>query len=327
MTPSTTRDQAERPLTAADDPVQERDPALVDAVAQRREDRGQDRDRGEHRHRDDGHRRDRERGEGRVAAEQHPGHRRDHRHPGDEHGAARGRRRGRQGRLREPPGPCARRARGAGRTASSRRPTARPTRTTTAETLGSIGTSWLGNASRPIVASTAEKPAAAAPGPRPGRRRRARRMISVTGSEVVSALLRSSLKTASRALLALASPNCSIRSRRVTALRGRDRGEAGVDLFFRRFVVAGELEFDQRRVAVGGHLAAAVDRRADPAHRRHRGDAAGGVGDRGLGSRDRRRFRPCSGRGRSRCWRSASPLRARPRPGRTRPTPASASVS
>ena len=32
---------------------------------------------------------------------------------------------------------------------------------------------------------------------------------------------------------------------------------------------------------VGGHLATAGDGRADPAHRRHRGDASGDVGDRG----------------------------------------------
>ena len=93
---------ATAPLAPA---AQERDATLLDPVAELGEHRRQHRQRGEHRHRDDGHRADRERGEGRVAAEQHPGHRGDHGRARDEHRPARGRRCGIERRRGAAPGP------------------------------------------------------------------------------------------------------------------------------------------------------------------------------------------------------------------------------
>ena len=77
--------------------------------------------------------------------------------------------------------------------------------------MGSIGTNWLGSASRPVVASTAEN--ASSSGTRAATRapKASTSRTSVTGREVVSAFARSSLNTFSSALLALAMPNCSTR--------------------------------------------------------------------------------------------------------------------
>ena len=71
----------------------ERDAAALDAVAQRGENSGHDRDRAEHRDGDDDDRPDAERRPDRVAREQHARHRDHHRQPGDDHCATRCRRR------------------------------------------------------------------------------------------------------------------------------------------------------------------------------------------------------------------------------------------
>ena len=73
------------------EPVQERDLALVDLVAEPREQRRQHRQRAEHRDADDHHRGDAEAEVGLVAGEDHPGHRDHHGEAGDQNRAARGR--------------------------------------------------------------------------------------------------------------------------------------------------------------------------------------------------------------------------------------------
>ena len=99
---------------------EQRDAALLDPVAEPGEHRRQHRQRGEHGDRDHDDRALGERDEGLVAADEHAGHRDDHRHAGDQHGATRGR----GGGLRARSARCAPlrapRARGGGRTASSR---------------------------------------------------------------------------------------------------------------------------------------------------------------------------------------------------------------
>jgi hypothetical protein len=72
----------------APQPVQERDPALLDAVAEQREHRRDDRHRADHRHQHDGDRADAERREGLVAGQEHAGHGHDHGQAGDQHRAA-----------------------------------------------------------------------------------------------------------------------------------------------------------------------------------------------------------------------------------------------
>ena len=74
----------------ASEPADERDAQPVDPVAEPREHGRQDRQRAEHGDGDHEDRRDAERGEGRVAGQEHAGHRHDHRQPGDEHRATRG---------------------------------------------------------------------------------------------------------------------------------------------------------------------------------------------------------------------------------------------
>jgi hypothetical protein len=73
---------------------QERDLALFDAIAELRQQRGQNRQRAEHRDADDHHRRDPEAEVALVAGEHQPGHRDHHGEAGDEHRSARGGRRG-----------------------------------------------------------------------------------------------------------------------------------------------------------------------------------------------------------------------------------------
>ena len=77
--------------SVAAEPVQERDLALLDLVAEPRQQRRQHRERAEHRDADDHHRGDAEAEVGLVAGEHHPGHRDHHRDAGDQHRAARGR--------------------------------------------------------------------------------------------------------------------------------------------------------------------------------------------------------------------------------------------
>ena len=64
--------------------------SLLDPVAEPRQHRGEDRQRGEHGDRDHEDRAPRERDERLVAADEHAGHRDDHGHPGDQHGPPRG---------------------------------------------------------------------------------------------------------------------------------------------------------------------------------------------------------------------------------------------
>ena len=139
----------------AAEPAEERDPALVDLVAEPREQRRQDGERAEHRDGDDDHRRDPERQVRLVAGEQHPGHRDHHGQAGDEHRAAG---RGCGGLERGPRATCPRpapHARASSRRASSRRRRRARRAASTALTFGSIGTRWLGSATRPSVAMTA----------------------------------------------------------------------------------------------------------------------------------------------------------------------------
>ena len=68
---------------------EERDPSLVDAVAELREQRRQDRERADQRDRDHQHRADGDRREDGVAGEEHPGHRDQHGQAGDEDRVAR----------------------------------------------------------------------------------------------------------------------------------------------------------------------------------------------------------------------------------------------
>ena len=105
-------------LTALRD---ERNAALHDAVAELRQQRREHGQRAEHGDRDDEDRAGRHRGERLVAGEVHPGHRHDHGEAGDQHRAARGRGGGLERRLLVTAGAPAPRARGACRTASSRR--------------------------------------------------------------------------------------------------------------------------------------------------------------------------------------------------------------
>ena len=75
--------------TRAAQPAEERDAALLDAVAELRQERREHGERAEHRDRDDHDRADAERAERAVAGEEQPGHRGHDRQPGDEHRAAR----------------------------------------------------------------------------------------------------------------------------------------------------------------------------------------------------------------------------------------------
>ena len=77
-------------------------------------------------------------------------------------------------------------------------------------------------------------------------------MTSVIGSEVVSALLRSSSNDLFQRLLGGGVAELVDLQLGVAMLGGGDRGEAGVDPRFGRLLVAGDAEFDQRRVTVGG---------------------------------------------------------------------------
>ena len=117
-----------------------------------------DGDRADHRDRDDHDRADAERGEGAPAGEEHAGHGDHHGEAGDEHGAARGRGR-RVDRLElaraRAPSP---RARGAGRTACSRRPPPGRRAGPPSSRCRPSGTNWLGIATRPSVAMTAVSP-------------------------------------------------------------------------------------------------------------------------------------------------------------------------
>ena len=67
-------------------------------------------------------------------------------------------------------------------------------------------------------------------------------MISVIGSEVTSAFLKSSSNALFSALSALASPNSSTRKPRVGALHGLDRRQRPVHELLRLVVVARDLE-------------------------------------------------------------------------------------
>ena len=71
-------------------PAQQRDAALLDAVAELGEQRRQHGQRAEHCDADDQHRRDPEAEVGVVAGEEEPGHGDHHRHARDQHGAAGG---------------------------------------------------------------------------------------------------------------------------------------------------------------------------------------------------------------------------------------------
>ena len=171
-TRSSTRDQrpslADPALEAAD----ERHAALVDPVAELRQQGRQHGQRADHRDGDDHDRAGRERGEIRDPAQVHPGHRDHHGEAGDEHRAARGRRGGLDGGVVAPVRRRAPRAPASGRTGCSPRPrpcrragrraspTRRPAR---AGSPGRAGRAW-----RPRWSARA----AAGCRPRPARRTR-----------------------------------------------------------------------------------------------------------------------------------------------------------
>ncbi len=69
------------------------------------------------------------------------------------------------------------------------------------------GTIWLGSATRPSVAITAVNPSSSGTPAATRAPKASTRMISVIGSESVSAFLKSSSKAFDSALLALAPPN------------------------------------------------------------------------------------------------------------------------
>ena len=129
--------------------------------------------------------------------------------------------------------------------------------------MGSIGTSWLGSASRPSVASTAEKPISSGTKAATRAPKASSRMISVTGRDVVSALLEVVAedlfqRLAGTGAAELLDPECRVGACAAAVAARLASTFASACVF-----VAGDLEFDQRRVAVGGDLAAAVGRRAD----------------------------------------------------------------
>ena len=111
------------------------------------------------------------------------------------------------------------------------------------------------------------------------------RISSVTGSDSVSAFLKSSSKTSPSALPALASPNCSMRRPGLAACAAATAASGGVDALLGDVEVAGELE--ARRAPSGrraeiwpalpcGERGLDVRRRAAV-----RGEAPLDVGDRG----------------------------------------------
>ncbi len=82
----------------------------------------------------------------------------------------------------------------------------------TIEVLSSIGKMWLGIATRPIVAMTAEIASSTGTPAAISAPNAMTRMIRVTGSDSVSARLRSFWKNLSICAPTLASPNSSMRS-------------------------------------------------------------------------------------------------------------------
>ena len=126
------------------------------------------------------------------AHQEHAGHRRHDGQPGDEHRAARGRRRDLQ-RVLGQCGPArAPRARGAGRRASSRRPTARPISRITELIDSSTCNRWLSSAVSPSAAATAVMPSRSGIPAATSAPKASTRIRSVTGSEVNSARWKSS---------------------------------------------------------------------------------------------------------------------------------------
>ena len=73
--------------------------------------------------------------------------------------------------------------------------------------MSSIGTIWLGSATRPSVAITALNPSSSGMPAATRAPKATTRMISVIGSESFSAFLKSSAKDFDSALFALAPPN------------------------------------------------------------------------------------------------------------------------
>ena len=186
-------DRAPDPAFAvvAAEPADERDAQPVDLVAEPREQRGQHGQRAEHRDRDDEDRRDAERGERRVAGQEHAGHRHHHGQAGDEHRAAGGRGGGLERRPLAAPGGPLLRARASSRTSSSRRrPRARSGARAPAP-ASAIGSRWLGSAISPNVAKTAVSASSSGMPAATSAPKASTRMISVIGSESSPAFARS----------------------------------------------------------------------------------------------------------------------------------------
>jgi hypothetical protein len=85
------------------------------------------------------------------------------------------------------------------------------------EIVSSMGTSWLGSATRPSVAATAERPSSSGMPAATSAPKATTRMARVIGMESVSAFLKSSSKDCESALLELASPNCPTKTPRFWA--------------------------------------------------------------------------------------------------------------
>ena len=84
--------------------------------------------------------------------------------------------------------------------------------------MSSIGTNWLGIATRPSVAMTAVNPSSSGTPAATSAPKARMRMISVIGSERNSAFLKSSLNDFESALFALASPNWPTKTFGLSAL-------------------------------------------------------------------------------------------------------------
>ena len=84
--------------------------------------------------------------------------------------------------------------------------------------MSSIGTNWLGMATRPSVAMTAVRPSSSGTPAATSAPKARMRMISVIGSERNSAFLKSSENDFESALLALAPPNCPTKTFGLSAL-------------------------------------------------------------------------------------------------------------
>ena len=223
-------------------PAEPGHPAEVDAVTEHRQQGGQHGHRAEHRDEDDEDRGDREAVEEQHPGQEHPRHRHHHGQTGDQHRAAGRRCRDPQRRLGVLGPARAPRARGAGRTCSSR--PRRPGRPAASPSWSScrVRSRWLTRARMPLAArndvsarptgSTAARNAPKATS----------RIPSASGTAVHSARWKSLPIVSSNHWLADPSPNWSIRTSGCAAAGGRDGVEDRLHPVGGRHRVAGHGE-------------------------------------------------------------------------------------